>query len=193
MRVVITGVPGAGKTTIAESVKKKVRGVHVVNVGDMIFEIAKKKLKLKDRDQMREKISIKQQQKYQEEVCKKISKMRASHLIIDTHTSVRTPEGYFPGMGEKSAELIKPDVIVCLDYEPDEIIKRRKNDPSRHRDEENEEDIEKDQKSIIEFAYEAAAHVEAAVQVIDLRYSEKKELEHSKYATDEIVKLLKHK
>ena len=193
MRVVITGVPGAGKTTVAEAVKKKVRGLKIVNFGDMIFEIAGKKLKIKDRDEIKSKLGIKLQQKYQEEVARKISKMRSPHMLIDTHTSIRTPEGYFPGLSEKTAGMIKPDIIVCLDYEPKEIIERRKKDPTRHRDEENEEDIEKDQKSLIEFAYEAAAHVEAAIQVIDLRDPEKSEHEHSKEATDEIVKLFKRK
>lgn len=193
MRVIITGVPGAGKTTIAESVKKRIPGLETVNVGDMIFEVAKKKTDIRDRDELREKLGLKLQQECQEEVSRKISEMDAPHILIDTHTSIRTPEGYFPGLSDRSAEMIRPDVIVYLDYNPEEIMERRKNDSSRHRDDESAEDIEKDQKSLIEFAYEAASHVEAAVLTIDLRNPEKKEHEHSEQATDEIVKLFERK
>lgn len=191
MKVLVTAVPGSGKTTVINLVKKKVSGLKVVNVGDLIFDIAKRKMKVKDRDELRVKMSLKQQQVFQEMAAKKVSRMRAKRLVIDTHASIRTPQGYFPGLSEKVAKIIKPDVIVCLDMRPEEIISHRNSDKSRRRDGENMEQIELDQKSDIEFAYEAASHAEAAVQVIDLRYPETEPFAHAKKAADEIVKLFK--
>ena len=85
MRIIVTSVPGAGKSTILEIVKKKMPKVKIVNVGDVMFEITKKKLNVKDRDEMR-KLPINDWKKLQELAYKKIAKMR-SRLLIMTMTT----------------------------------------------------------------------------------------------------------
>ena len=117
--------------------------------------------------------------------------MKARDMIIDTHTSVKTPRGFFPGLSEVTAHMIKPDVIVFLEYRPRDIAARRKKDKSRRRDNDSEELLEAHQESSKQFAFEAAEHVEAAVKVINLRYPEKRPFEHARKAAEEIVKLFK--
>jgi len=191
MRVVVAALPGSGKTTIMKLVKRRLPRVRVVNVGDMIRKIAMKKLKIRDRDQLRGRLTIQQQRDFQEHTAREISKMRARDLLIDTHTSVKTPNGFFPGLSEVTAHLIRPDVIVLLEYRPEDIIARRRHDKTRTRDADTPKSLRLHQESSRQFAFEAAEHIEAAVKVVDLRYRQKKPFEHTKRAADEIVKLFK--
>lgn len=191
MRIIVAAVPGAGKTTILEYVKKKLPEAKVVNVGDLIFEVAKKKFKIKERDEMREKLSIEQERVLQEKVAEKISKMKGKIIVIDTHMCIKMPNGYFPGMSDKVASLVKPDAIVVLDFDPKDILERRKSDSKRKRDVETEESIEEHQNLTKQFAMNTAAKVEAAIEVINLRYKQPKPFEHAVKASEEIVNIIK--
>ena len=192
MEIIISAVPGAGKTTILEYIKKKMPKVMIVNEGDLIFEIAKKKLGIKNRDEMRKKLTIEQQRKIQENVAKKISKMKSKIILIDTHLSVKTPSGYFPGLSEKVTSIIKPEVIVILEFNPKDVIERRRKDSKRKRDMETEKEIEEHQKANREFAFAAATEAEGAtVEIINLRYRQKKLFEHTIKAGNEIVSIIK--
>ena len=191
MKIVVAAVPGAGKTTVLKFVKKKMSEVKIVNVGDLIFEIAKKKFDIKDRDEMRKKLTIEQERLLQEMVAKKISKMKDKIILIDTHMCIKTPSGYFPGISDKVASIIKPDIVIILDFNPKDVIERRKRDPKRERDIETEEIIEEHQNFTKQFATNTAAKVEAAVEVINLRYKQSKPFEHVVKASDEITKIIK--
>ncbi len=193
MKIILCAIPGSGKTTITNKVKQKLPNVRIVNVGNIIFEIVKKELNIKDRDEMRKKLTIKQNKKYQEMAAKEISKMNDKFILIDTHTSIKTEFGYFPTLSEKISELINPDIIVICEYNPSDIINRRLKDPNRKRDLETESEMEKTQKIMIEFAYEAASHVGAIINLISLRYPETKKFEHTDKIVNEIVKLMKLK
>ena len=191
MKIVISAVPGSGKTTVMKAVAKKVPSAKIVNVGDLIFGIAKKKLKIKNRDEMRKTLTIEQERKFQEIVAKKIAKMRNKIVLVDTHASIKTPHGYFPGLSETTMHAMKPDIIVLLEYRPKDVLQRRK-DPTRKRDQETEKEIGEHQKYNREFAFAAAGHADAAVEIIDLRYRQKKPFDHVKKAASDILKLIKN-
>ncbi len=191
MKVIVASVPGAGKTTILKFVKEKLPYAKIVHAGDLFFEIAKKKLKIKNRDEMRQKLSLKQQKNLQDEVMKKISKMKGKILFIDTHLSIKTPHGYFPAQSEKSMHWLKPDMIIVLEFRPEDVIERRKLDTSRQRDVETTEEISEHQKINRELAIAAAEEAESSISIIDLTYLQKKPFEHAMKAADEIVKLVK--
>ncbi len=191
MKVVVAALPGSGKTTIMELVKKKMPRVKIVNVGDMIRKIAMKRLRIRDRDELRKRLTIGQQREFQEQTAREIARMKARDMIIDTHTSVKTPNGFFPGLSEVTVHLIKPDVIVFLEYRPRDIIERRRKDKTRRRDDDSEKVLEEHQESSKQFAFEAAEHIEAAVKIVDLRYKEREPFDHTRRAADEIVKLFK--
>ena len=191
MRVIISSVPGAGKTTIMEYVQKKLPSAKFVNTGDLILQLAKKKFKIKNRDEMRKKLTVDEQRWAQHEAAKKIAKIRSKILFIDTHLSVETPHGYFPGLTEDVMHILKPEMIIVLEFRPEDILARRKKDKSRKRDVESLEQIEKHQQTNREFGFVAAEHVGAGVVVIDLRWKQKKPFDHAKQAAAEIVKLVK--
>lgn len=191
MRVIVAAVPGSGKTTIMKLIRKKLPHVKFVTVGDMIFEMVRKKLGIRDRDDMRRKMTIKQQREFQVESAQEISRMKAKDMLIDTHMSIKTPQGFFPALSEVTAHLMKPDVIVLLEYRPKDIVARRRADKTRKRDDDSESSIEEHQEVNRRFAFEAAEHVEAAVKIIDLRFPENKKFDHSKKAAEEIARLFK--
>jgi adenylate kinase len=192
MEIIISAVSGSGKTTILNYLKEKLPKARIVNEGDLIFEIAKKKLGIKNRDELREKLTIEQQRKIQELVAKKISKMKDKIILIDTHLSIKTPSGYFPGLSEKVVSTIKPEAIVILEFDPKDVIERRSKDPKRKRDKETEKQIEEQQKMNRDFAFAAATEEEGAtVEIINLRYRQKKPFEHTVKAANEIIKIIK--
>jgi len=191
MKIVVAAVPGAGKSTVLEYLKKKMPEVKIVSVGDLIFEIAKKKFKIKDRDELRKKLSIKQERIVQERSAEKISRMKEKNILIDTHMCIKTPSGYFPGMSDKVASIVKPDVVIVLDFNPKDVIERRKKDPKRKRDIETEEAIDEHQEYTKQFALNTAAKAEAAFEIINLRYKQKRPFEHAIKASEEIIKIIK--
>jgi adenylate kinase len=192
MKIVVAAVPGAGKSTVLQHVKKKMPKIKVVNVGDLIFEIAKKKYKLKDRDEMRKKLSFEQERKLQDKAAEKISKMRGGVILIDTHMCIKmVADGYMPGMPDKISSIIKPDVVIVLEFDPKVVLERRKKDSTRKRDMQTVKEIEEHQEYTKQFALNTAARVEAAFEIIDLKYKQKKPFDHAIKASNEIIKIIK--
>ena len=66
---------------------------------------------------------------------------KESNIIVDTHCLVKTPEGYLPGLPLWVLEELKPNVIVLIEADPEEIIRRRFKDKSRYRDVEEEKEL----------------------------------------------------
>ena len=153
MKLLVAAVPGAGKTTILQYVKKKILQTKIVNVGDLIFEFAKKNYKIKNRDEMRSKLNMRQQKNVSEFAAKKIARMKDKIILIDTHLSIKTPAGYIPGAGVHAVKHMKPDGIILLEFLPTDVLQRRKKDKSRHRDKETENEIETQQHVNEELAF----------------------------------------
>jgi len=191
MKIIVAAVPGAGKTTVLKFVRQKLKEARIVNVGDLVFSIAKKKYGIKNRDELRKKLTIEQERKVQEEAYKKIARMRGKYIFIDTHLSIKTPKGYFPGLSDEIIEMIKPEMIIVLEFPPKDILERRKKDKKRKRDIETIEEIAEHQKINRQFAINAASHVEAALEIISFKRRQKKDFEHAKLAAEKIVKLVK--
>ncbi len=137
MRVVVAGVPGAGKTSIMEAVAKEIR-YTIVNYGSVMFEIARLRELVEHRDDMR-KLPVSVQKELQKEAASKIGRMK--DVIVDTHLTIKTPSGYLPGLPIWVLNEINPDLIVVVEAKPHEILRRRRTDTSRHRDFETQEDI----------------------------------------------------
>lgn len=191
MKIIVAAVPGAGKTTTLKMVKEKIPSAKIVNVGSMILDIAKKKLGIRNRDQLRKRMTMKQNRDFQAEAMRKVAKMKGRILILDTHISIKTPNGYFPGLSERIVHILEPDMIVLLEFRPKDVLERRRNDKSRRRDEEAPKEVEDHQTFNRELAFAAASHSGAGVEVINLRYRQKRKLDHARKAAYEIVKLIK--
>jgi len=128
--IVVTGIPGVGKTTV---MKKAAEGsdIKFVTFGTVMIELAKELGLVKDRDEMR-KLTIEQQKDLQIKTAEKVSKME--NVIVDTHCTIKTPQGYMPGLPEWVIKKLKPNSIILVEADPDEIFNRRLTDETRNRD-----------------------------------------------------------
>lgn len=146
MLAVLTGIPGTGKTTTAkkalEILKAEGKTVEMITYGDIMFEIAKKRNLVADRDQMR-KLDPVNQKEIQKEAAKKIASMASSkNILVDTHCTISTPKGYLPGLPEWVLRELKPDQIILVEAKAEDIASRRNSDKTRTRDGETTEEIE---------------------------------------------------
>ncbi|NYZ77448.1 AAA family ATPase [Candidatus Micrarchaeota archaeon] len=118
-----------GKGTVLKGVKSDYR---ILNYGDLMLEIEKEKYGVKDRDEMR-RLPIAKQHEAQKLVAKKLAGEKGK-IILDTHCSVSTPSGYYPGLPFDFLKGLKVDALILVTADPKEIEARRMNDPARKRD-----------------------------------------------------------
>ena len=140
--VVITGVPGVGKSTVVqfalEGIKEK---YELVNFGDYMFDAAKESGLVEHRDEMRMKMPLETYKDIQELAAEKISaKAKEMNIILDTHCSVLKPQGYYPGLPHHVLKKLSLDLLVVVESSEEGIMARRRKD----------EDIRKREDPIIE-------------------------------------------
>jgi len=135
--IVVTGIPGVGKTTVMQ---KAAEGMDItfVTFGTVMIDIAKELKLVKDRDEMR-KLTLDQQKQLQIKTAEKVAKMK--NVILDTHCTVKTPKGYMPGLPEWVLRKLNPTAIVIVEADPQEIYNRRAKDTTRNRDPDSVEKI----------------------------------------------------
>ncbi len=127
--IIVMGVPGAGKTSVLQGVKTDYK---TVNYGDLMLEIEKKEFGIKNRDEMR-KLPIEKQKLAQKLVGDALAREKG-RFILDTHCSVATPSGYYPGLPFELLKKLKVDALVLITADVEEVAKRRTSDPTRIRD-----------------------------------------------------------
>ncbi len=135
--VVVTGIPGVGKTTV---MKEAAEGIDIqfVTFGTVMADIAIEMNIVKNRDEMR-KLTLEQQKELQIKTAEKVAKM--DNVIVDTHCTVKTPKGYMPGLPEWVIKKLNPTAIVIVEADPEEIYNRRSKDITRNRDPDSKEKI----------------------------------------------------
>lgn len=135
--IVVTGIPGVGKTTVMQ---KAAEGMDItfVTFGTVMIDLAKELNLVKDRDEMR-KLTLDQQKQLQIKTAEKVGKMK--NVILDTHCTVKTPKGYLPGLPEWVLRKLNPTAIVVVEADPQEIYDRRAKDTTRNRDPDSVEKI----------------------------------------------------
>jgi len=190
MKIVLVALAGSGKTTIMNFVRQRLPDVQIVNYGDVMLEIAKRKFGIQHRDEMRKKIPVDEYRKIQEEAAEYIASL-SGDVIIDTHASIKIMGGYYPGLPDRVISRLKPDVILLIEYDPKVILERRRKDPDRFRDIEAEEEIEMQQMANRYFAFAAANAGESTVHILSFRGKpESRPFEHAEMAAEYIVNLL---
>ncbi|WP_297063627.1 adenylate kinase [Thermococcus sp.] len=184
--VMITGIPGVGKSTITRLALKRTRAkFRLVNFGDLMFEEAVKAGLVKHRDEMR-KLDPKTQRELQLKAAQKIVEIaKEEPVLLDTHATIRTPVGYLLGFPREVIEVINPNFIVIIEATPSEILGRRLRDLKRDRDVETEEQIERHQDLNRAAAVSYAMHSNALIKIIENH--EDKGLEE---AVNELVQVL---
>ncbi len=190
MKIVVVALSGSGKTTIMNLIRQRLPDVKIVNYGDVMFEIAKQRFGVQHRDEMRKKIPVEEYRKIQEEAAEYIASLPGD-VLVDTHASIKIGGGYYPGLPDRIISKLKPDVILLLEYDPKDIIERRKKDPGRFRDVESEEEIEMQQQANRLFAFAAANAGESTVHVLSFKgRPQSRPFEHAEIAADYIVNLI---
>jgi len=196
LKIVVVAVPGGGKTTIMNYVRKRKPDVVVVNFGDYMLDIAKMRFGVRDRDEMRRKIPIDQYRAIQEEAARRIAELKGD-ILIDTHAAIKKPEGFYPGLPDYIVSLMKPDVILLFEFDPQIVLQRRMKDIRGEgatirtgRDIESIEEIEAHQQANRYFAFAAANASGCTVKIVNLRFKESKPFEHAEIGAEEIVKLM---
>jgi len=140
--VVVTGVPGVGKTTVLSHLEKmaKERGVKIkiVNFGTYMLDTALSEGLVKHRDEIR-KLPLRKQLGLQARAAKRIIEDalkdlgEEGYLLIDTHALVKTPAGYWPGLPAHVLDELKPDMIAVIEAPPEVIASRQQKDVTRVR------------------------------------------------------------
>jgi len=171
MLAVITGIPGAGKTTVAKKAIDKLvqEGIQyeLVTYGDIMTDLAIGRNMVHSRDEMR-KLNSKQQKEIQELAAVKVGQMTLSrNVLLDTHCTISTPRGYLPGLPEVILRKLKLDIIILIEAMPEEIVQRRQSDSSRKRDTELQEEIALQQWLNRSFASAYSVISGATVKVIE--------------------------
>lgn len=144
----MAGIPGVGKTTVLQELeiagRRRKVPLRIVNFGDVMNQLFKKRGKEIHRDHMRRQ-NIDQQTKIQQEAARRISKMGGrSSLVVDTHMFVRTVDGLWPGIPRRVLEALRPNLIVLIEADPEEVARRRTVDSSRERESKTVDDAKTD-------------------------------------------------
>ncbi len=138
--VVVTGVPGSGKSTVVQEALKQLKAQDVeyefVNYGDVMLELMREREGVTDRDEMR-KAPTGTYREIQREAGKRIARTaQRKFVLVDTHCLIKKPEGYYPGLPRWVIEELNPESIVIVEATPEEVARRRAKDTTRRRDKE---------------------------------------------------------
>ncbi len=135
---IVTAIPGCGKTTVLNEIKR-LKEIEILNYGSLMLEIAKKEYNIEDRDALR-KADVNIQKKIQHLVGEELSKKK--DVILDTHLAIKVGKHRFlPGLPFHILKQLHVDMLIYITAEPNEILERRNNDPSRKRDQDTLDEI----------------------------------------------------
>lgn len=180
---IVVGLSGVGKSTVLEeAVLLSDREYELVNYGDKMMETAKEHGV--NRDQMKE-LDVATYKEIQAEAAEKIFKLAEKHnVLVDTHSAIKTPHGYVPGLPQWSIEEMNPDKIIMLTASAEDIWERTQGD-DRDREHESVEDIMEYQEIAREMASTNAVMTGAYLKIIENRDGQ------AEKAAEELVKALK--
>ena len=168
--IIVTGLPGVGKTRVINDAVNLAKDKYEIKTfGSEMFAVAKKEGITNNRDKMR-KMSYQIQKDLQIIAAKNISGYsKKSNIIIDTHSTMETPFGYFPGLPLEVLEKITPKTIVLIEADEKDIMKRRKTDNTRERDKDTIEHIMEEQQINRPFAASYCTLTGASLAIIKNR------------------------
>lgn len=139
--ILLTGVPGVGKTSIAKSVSENFN-IPVINFGDILFDkIQEENIGINSVDEIRIKLKYSDYLMLQKLTAQDISKINGNK-IITSHLSIDTPTGFKPGFPQEIVDILQPSIVFIIESPVAEIKERRTADDERHRNQKLENWIE---------------------------------------------------
>lgn len=139
--IIVTGVPGVGKTTVLSRAADEL-GLDTVVYGTEMLRVARKRDLVEDRDEMR-KLDPATQREVQKAAAESIA--QKGRVLVDTHCMIQTPSGFLPGLPEWVVRGLEPETVVLVEADPEQIAGRRADDETRDRDEDTAEEIARHQ------------------------------------------------
>ena len=136
------GVNGVGKSTVVTEATNGT-GIEIVSFGELITQLMIEGGVATTRDELRIIATQATWVKYQRLTAETIGRTQGN-IIVDTHASVPSPHGYYPGLPPNVLTNfpIPPSVIFLVEASPEEIYARRTRDPTRVRDHDFERGID---------------------------------------------------
>ncbi len=195
MIVILTGVPGSGKGKVIELVKRRM-DVSVFNIGDFLFRTAVESGLVEDRDDMKWRIGIEttraMRKKVVEGIKSEIEKL-GENVIVDTHCTVKSPAGYFPGLPFEILRKLKPHAIVVREVDPASVVERRNSDRANgvrvRRDEEEVSLIRQHQEINRSFAAAYSAISGATLRIVVDRKEEQYEFQNAEMVAKAVLEV----
>ncbi len=120
--IILTGIPGVGKTTILKELVGAHSHLTFINYGDEMLQIAAGQNI--QRDALR-KLPIPEQQAIGVLAAQKIIGKAKGLTLVDTHALVKAPVGFVPGVPYHILHVLKPQAIVSIESDPLVIHQRR--------------------------------------------------------------------
>jgi adenylate kinase len=130
-RILLTGVPGVGKTTLANMIAEHYQ-LSPTNFGDVLFNLIQEKNipDINSTDEIRQKLSAEIYQQLQLEVASHLNENTADNQLIISHLSVDTSYGFIPGFPETIINILRPQLTIIIEAPAAEIKERREADPN---------------------------------------------------------------
>ena len=173
-KILLTGTPGAGKSTILALYNKKNKSVSITNLGTVMMKAAKEEHKnIKSRDRLRY-MSDSDIIEVREKALSMIMSDR-KNSIIDTHSSVKQGRRYVPGFSMKELGKLEIDAIIYVDASSDDIIRRRMLDSSRKREIEGPLEIDEQRSINLAIISTIALHLNIPIYILYNREGTAKE------------------
>jgi adenylate kinase len=169
--VIVTGIPGVGKTTVINTAVEQVKEKHgedvlILNFGTEMFEVASKAGHVKDRDELRKMPTSLQRETQRQAGAAIADKAKFAKVIVDTHTLIQTNNGYLIGLPEWVVTAINPKTMVLVEADSEKIANRRTGDESRTRDAQAVTDIQIHQEMCRSAAVSVGTITGATVRII---------------------------
>lgn len=172
--VIVTGIPGVGKTTVINTAVEQVKEKHgedilMLNIGTEMFEVAVKEGYVKDRDELRKLPTAIQREVQRQAGIVIAEKAKSARAIVDTHTLIQTNNGFLIGLPEWVVTAIKPKTVVLVEADSEKIASRRSGDETRTRDAQAITDIQIHQEMCRAAAVAVGTITGATVRIIKNR------------------------